>query len=183
MAQLVAAGAVVIVAAGNSAANACAASPSGATAAIAVAAIDATSTFASFSNTGACVAVAAPGVLVTSAWIGSPTASKVLSGTSMSSPLVAGVAALVLEAFPDATPAAVRATIGCDATTKEIVALPAGTIDAILFSPPAGFLTTCDAGPPPPTSTAAAPASPAIATALGIVTAAVVALLLLPAGG
>ena len=102
VAQLVAAGAVVVAAAGNSAADACGTSPAGAADALAVAAIDSFNVFASFSNRGPCVDVAAPGVAVTSAWVGSPTATMVLSGTSMASPLAAGVAALVLQAFPDA---------------------------------------------------------------------------------
>jgi subtilisin family serine protease len=109
--SLVNAGAVVVVAAGNDAADACQDSPAGAPAAFAVGAFDSTSVWASFSNFGNCVRMNAPGVAVTSDWIGSPTATNVLSGTSMASPIVAGTAALVWQAFPNITPLDVTTTL------------------------------------------------------------------------
>lgn len=169
VAQLVAAGAVVVVAAGNSGADACETSPAGARGAITVAAIDATSTFASFSNTGRCVAISAPGVQVTSDWVGSPEATMVLSGTSMASPITAGVAALILEAFPDATPSTVRNTLTCFATGGEIVGVPANTPDAIVYSPPSGFDKTCRATEEPvPGTTSSAAALRAPTTLLAV---------------
>ena len=183
VAQLVAAGAVVVAAAGNSAADACGTSPAGAADALAVAAIDSFNVFASFSNRGPCVDVAAPGVAVTSAWVGSPTATMVLSGTSMASPLAAGVAALVLQAFPDASPATVRDTLVCEATSGIVVGVPPQTSGLSLYSPPNGFTSTCSSmsnpGVPGATAGAArARAAPAALLALTAATGAVVALAL-----
>lgn len=91
------AGITVVVAAGNSNANACNYSPSRAPAAITVGATDNKDALASFSNTGSCVDISAPGVNITSSWIGSSnTAVSTISGTSMAAPHVSGAAALEL---------------------------------------------------------------------------------------
>lgn len=113
VADLVAAGGVVVVAAGNEKSNACLESPSGSPSALAVAASKKNDDFATgFSNYGPCVGMIAPGVDVKSAWIGSAKATKTLSGTSSASPITAGVAALVLEANPAAAPGDVRSGCG-----------------------------------------------------------------------
>ena len=64
-------------------------------------------TFASFSNYGSVVDVMAPGVTINSTTIGGSYGTK--SGTSMASPHVAGVAALILAKYPTMTPADVSA--------------------------------------------------------------------------
>ncbi|KAF8924100.1 hypothetical protein BGZ58_002157, partial [Dissophora ornata] len=87
----------LIVAAGNDATvNSCDVSPAGAPHTFAVAASDQMDTVATFTSFGSCVSIFAPGVDITSAWIGGVDASKTISGTSMSAPHVAGVAALYL---------------------------------------------------------------------------------------
>jgi serine protease AprX len=55
--------------------------------------------------------VAAPGVTVSAADAGTTTGYVAMSGTSMATPYVAGVAALTLQAAPTASPAAVKAAI------------------------------------------------------------------------
>jgi hypothetical protein len=101
-----------VVAAGNSITTACNTSPALVPAAITVGAIDPNNdTRASFSNFGTCVDLFAPGVNTLSAGISSDTATAVLSGTSMASPHVAGVAARYLQTHPLAAPAAVWTAI------------------------------------------------------------------------
>ena len=95
-----AAGITVVVAAGNSGADACSYSPARAPSAITVGAITTTDARASYSNYGSCVDAWAPGTGITSAWIGGSGATNTISGTSMASPHVAGLAARLSQAVP-----------------------------------------------------------------------------------
>lgn len=83
------------MAAGNSDDDACFYSPSRLPSVLSVGASDSNDFKAVFSNFGSCVALSAPGVNIVSSYIGSNTATAQLSGTSMASPHVAGVIALV----------------------------------------------------------------------------------------
>ena len=117
----VTAGVTVVVAAGNSSDNACNYSPARAPAAITVGATTSSDSRASYSNLGSCVDVFAPGSSITSAWHTSNTATNTISGTSMASPHVAGVAAQVLQLKPTATPAAVTQAIVSTASTNKVI--------------------------------------------------------------
>ena len=90
-------GFTVVAAAGNSSADACNFSPVSASGVIGVGASTSSDGFASYSNFGSCVDVVAPGSSITSAWIGSASATNTISGTSMASPHAAGLAARILE--------------------------------------------------------------------------------------
>ncbi len=110
-------GSVVVVAAGNSAANAANFSPASCAGVIAVAATDRNGARAYYSNFGATVALAAPGGdargnaangILSTLNNGSTTPAgdsyAYYQGTSMASPHVAGVAALMFSVKPSATP-------------------------------------------------------------------------------
>ncbi|KAJ1729942.1 proteinase B [Coemansia biformis] len=84
------------VAAGNDNRDACKYSPASAANAITVGATTITDERAWFSNFGKCVDVFAPGKDILSTWIGSRSSTNTISGTSMASPHVAGLAAYLL---------------------------------------------------------------------------------------
>ncbi|KAI8086232.1 serine protease [Halteromyces radiatus] len=90
------AGIVFAVAAGNDNANSCNYSPASAEKAITVGASTLSDDRAYFSNFGECVDVFAPGLNIESIWTGSKYAVNTISGTSMASPHVAGLAAYLL---------------------------------------------------------------------------------------
>jgi subtilisin family serine protease len=128
------AGVSIAVAAGNSNANACNSSPARAANAITVGSTTQTDARSSFSNFGTCVDIFAPGSGILSAWFSSNTATATLSGTSMASPHVAGVAAQYKQANPGASPTTIRNAIVNNATTNVISNPGSGSPNRLLYS-------------------------------------------------
>jgi subtilisin family serine protease len=144
------AGVTVVVAAGNENQNACNVSPSRAANAITVGSTTSTDARSSFSNYGTCVDVFAPGSSITSAWYTSTTATNTISGTSMASPHVAGVAALYLSDNTSALPSAVASAITSTATTGVVTSAGTGSPNLLVYSLLSG---TSPPPPPPPPGT------------------------------
>ncbi len=130
----VASGVTYAIAAGNSSADACSYSPASTPNAITVGATDSTDARASYSNYGTCLDIFAPGTNVTSAWYGSTTATNTISGTSMATPHVAGVAALYLGLNPTAAPAQVAAVLTARATAGTVLSPGTGSPNRLLYS-------------------------------------------------
>ena len=110
------------VAAGNGnilgfAQNACNYSPARVAEAMTISATRQNDSKVSWANYGNCVDWFAPGYQITSAWNSSNTATRTISGTSMSAPHTAGVAAQYLQGNPGASPATARQAL-YDLTTK-----------------------------------------------------------------
>jgi subtilisin family serine protease len=128
------AGVVFAVAAGNENQNACNVSPARTAAAITVGSTTSTDARSSFSNWGTCVDIFAPGSSITSAWATSDTATNTISGTSMATPHVAGVAALYLQGHTTASAATVRNAIVNGATANVITGAGTGSPNRLLYS-------------------------------------------------
>lgn len=130
----IAAGIQMIVAAGNSGVDASAQSPARVPEAITVGAVDIGNVKAGFSNFGSLVDIFAPGVNITSAWIGAPDAKNKISGTSMATPHVAGLAAYLLSKEPTLTPAALTSKLLGLGTQNVITGLPSGTVNLLAYN-------------------------------------------------
>jgi subtilisin family serine protease len=127
------AGVFVAVAAGNSNANSCNFSPASAANVTSVMSSTSSDAKSSFSNYGSCAHVYAPGSSITSAWHTSTSATNTISGTSMASPHVAGVAALYKSTFGDASSSTIRTWIINNSTAGVISGNPSGTPNRLLY--------------------------------------------------
>ncbi|WP_327132589.1 S8 family peptidase [Streptomyces sp. NBC_01343] len=126
------AGVLPVLAAGNSAKDACLVSPASAARVVTVAASNQWDEETDFSNWGTCVELYAPGQAIVSAKLGG--GSVALDGTSMASPHVAGVAALYKQAHPKADPAEIAEYLD-DASTKDVLSkVSKSSPNALLFT-------------------------------------------------
>ncbi|WBW73786.1 vacuolar serine protease Isp6 [Schizosaccharomyces osmophilus] len=114
-------GILYAVAAGNEFDDACYSSPAASKLAITVAASNVNDQLAYFSNYGKCVDIIAPGVNILSTWIGSNNRNtNTISGTSMATPHVAGLAAYYLGLHPDSSSTDVKDALVKQATKNAI---------------------------------------------------------------
>src|SRR5262249_2881188 len=109
-----------VVAAGNGNSDASNYSPAAVAEAITVGATDRYDARAEFSNYGSTLDLFAPGVSITSAWIGNDLMIATATGTSMASPHVAGVVAQYLQTHRSASPAEVRSALVGNSTSAVI---------------------------------------------------------------
>lgn len=132
-----------VVAAGNAQMDACEYTPAFIPGVITVGASDIYNKRVNFSNYGDCLDLYAPGVSILSAGIASDTDTRLMSGTSMAAPHVAGIMALYLEKNPEATPAQVHAAIVENTSSNTITEVPSGPNnlahslwEPVVFNPP-----------------------------------------------
>jgi subtilisin family serine protease len=128
--NLVDSGVFLAVAAGNNNADACETSPASADRVFSTAASDKTDGRASFSNFGSCVTGYAPGVAIKSAWLRGGT--NTISGTSMATPHVTGVAALY-KGIDDAPASEIITLIQTNGSQGVIHGNPAGTPNVLVL--------------------------------------------------
>ncbi|MEV7579620.1 S8 family serine peptidase [Streptomyces erythrochromogenes] len=126
------AGTLPVVAAGNSAADACTVSPASADGVVTVAASNRRDEQSAFSNRGECVEIHAPGEQIESALLGGE--SVALDGTSMAAPHVTGTAALYKAAHPAAAPDEVAGRLVESSTKDVLTGTGAGTPNRLLFT-------------------------------------------------
>lgn len=123
------------VAAGNDTGqDACQRSPAGAANSYTVGATESDDDRSGFSNIGSCVDIFAPGTTITSVSDANDTGSRVLSGTSMASPHVAGAAALVLDEHPSWSPTQVASELNGKATTGVVDNPGSGSPNRLLYT-------------------------------------------------
>ncbi|MFZ4486950.1 MAG: S8 family serine peptidase [Candidatus Nanopelagicales bacterium] len=147
VANLVADGVTVVVAAGNETQDACNVSPASEPTAITVGATTSSDALAYYSNYGSCVDILAPGSSITSAGISSTTATAVMSGTSMASPHTAGAAAVYVGLNTSATPAQVVAAL-TSAATANVISGVSGSPNKLLYVRSFAASSTPPAVPP-----------------------------------
>jgi aqualysin 1 len=145
------AGVTYAIAAGNDyGVDACTESPGRVAAALTVGSSTSSDAKSDFSNIGACVDIFAPGSSILSSWNTSDTATNTISGTSMATPHVAGVAALYLQNNSTASPATVANAIITTATTGRLTGIGSGSPNRLLYS----LLTSGGGGTGPPAACA-----------------------------
>lgn len=130
--RVVADGVTVVVAGGNHASDACSFSPSRVADAITVGAVDPYDTIAEFSASGACIDIFAPGLGISSVGIAGRNDVRLMDGTSVSAPHVAGAAARWLSSHPRAEPADVWRALKRKSVDGHLIGLVHGDPDRLL---------------------------------------------------
>ena len=133
-----AAGVTFVVAAGNSASDACEVSPARLSSVITVGATTSSDARWSQSSFGPCVALYAPGVNIPSAFYQSDTDYLAMTGTSIAAPHVTGTAALWLSLNPSASPSEIKSLILASATQGAVTDPGTGSPNRLLYSAAAG---------------------------------------------
>ncbi|HEX8274440.1 MAG TPA: S8 family peptidase [Longimicrobiaceae bacterium] len=129
--NLVNAGVFTAVAVGNGGTSACNTSPASAAGAYGVGASTPTDNVMSGTNYGSCLDIYAPGSSIPTTWLNGGTTT--LSGSSMATPHVAGVAALYLAYNPTASSTTVANWITSNATVGVLIGVPPGTANRLLY--------------------------------------------------
>jgi putative cell wall-binding protein len=138
---LVQAGLVVVAAAGNDdtgfSVDACQVFPARMPEVLTVGATTQNDSMAEFSRRGSCVDLFGPGDAIRSAWIGSTNATQVVSGTSMATPHVAGIAAQLFALSPGISGSSVRNNLISSATNGVIFGLDLDSPNRLAYLNPA----------------------------------------------
>ncbi|AUI86081.1 alkaline serine protease [Vibrio azureus] len=140
-------GVTFMLAAGNSNADACSTSPARVESGVTVGSTTKSDSRSSFSNWGSCVDLFAPGSDIKSAWYDG--GYKTISGTSMATPHVAGVAALYLQENNSLSPQQVSDLLVSRATDSKISDTK-GTANKLLYSLTGNGCEPDCGGPNPP---------------------------------